>query len=64
MIKMQRISERGGIPHYKIIPIYKDRWNKEEHIASIKAFAKEFVANTETAYKQADIDKWISNNLN
>ena len=41
----------------------KDSWNREEHIANIKAFAKEFVANTDTAYKQADIDKWIKNNL-
>ena len=41
----------------------KDSWNREEHIANIKAFAKEFVANTNTAYKQADIDKWIENNL-
>ena len=41
----------------------KDSWNREEHIANIKAFAKEFVANTDTAYKQADIDKWIENNL-
>ena len=41
----------------------KNSWNREEHIANIKAFAKEFVANTDTAYKQADIDKWIENNL-
>ena len=41
----------------------KNSWNREEHIANIKAFAKEFVANTDTAYKQAVIDKWIENNL-
>ncbi len=38
-------------------------YTKEEHIANIKAFAEEFVANTDTAYKQADIDKWITQNL-
>jgi len=38
-------------------------YTREEHIANIKAFAEEFVANTDTAYKQADIDKWITENL-
>lgn len=41
----------------------KDNCNREEHIINIKKFAKEFVANTNTAYKQKDIDDWISNNL-
>lgn len=41
----------------------QNTFTREEHIANIKAFAKEFVANTDTAYKQADIDKWISENL-
>lgn len=45
------------------IKLIKDSWSREEHITNIKAFAKEFVANTNTAYKQADIDKWIENNL-
>ena len=41
----------------------KNSWNREEHIANIKAFSKVFVANTDTAHKQADIDKWIEENL-
>lgn len=49
--------------NYITITKLKNSWSREEHISNIKAFAKEFVANTDTAYKQADIDNWILNNL-
>jgi len=42
---------------------YKGQWNREEHEANIWAFAKEFVANTDTAYRKAEIQKWITDNL-
>lgn len=41
----------------------KDSWNKEEVIKSIKNFAEKFVANTNTAYKQKEINEWIEENL-
>lgn len=40
-----------------------DSFTRKQHIENIKAFAKVFVANTETAYKQAEIDKWIDENI-
>lgn len=41
----------------------KNSWNKEEVIKSIKNFAEKFVANTNTAYKQKEINEWIEENL-
>jgi hypothetical protein len=41
----------------------KDSWSREEMIKNIKSFADVFVANTNTACKQFDIDNWIKENL-
>lgn len=41
----------------------KESWDRLEMIEKLKSFAHEFVANTDTAYKQAEIDKWIEENL-
>lgn len=42
---------------------YKEQWSRKEHEENIWAFAKEFVANTDTAYRKAEIQKWITDNL-
>jgi len=41
----------------------KTNWDKNEITNIIKKFADVFVANTNTAYKQKDINDWIENNL-
>jgi hypothetical protein len=41
----------------------KDNWDKKELIDIIKSFADQFVANTDTAYKQAEIDNWIEDTI-
>lgn len=41
----------------------KELWNREEMVNKIHEFSKQFVANTNTAYKQKDINDWIEQNL-
>jgi len=43
--------------------MFEAMWTKKEVASKIHEFAKEFVANTDTAYKQREINEWIESNL-
>ena len=51
------------LPDGSIITKKGNSYSREEIVKLIKVFSEEFVANTNTAYKQKDINNWIKENL-